>query len=45
MVGRALTSDTLSEVSLTAAVMQRYHLDAALKGELAQRLGSVKQTA
>jgi hypothetical protein len=25
--------------------MQRYHLDAALKRELAQRLGSVKQAA
>ncbi len=39
------TTDALSEVSLTAAAMQRYHLDAALKRELAQRLGSVKQAA
>lgn len=39
------TSDALSEVTLTAAAMQRYHLDAALKRELAQRLGSVKQAA
>ena len=39
------TSDALSEVSLTAAAMQRYHLDAALKRELGQRLGGVKQAA
>jgi hypothetical protein len=39
------TSDALSEVSLTAAAMQRYHLDAALRRELAQRLGSIKQAA
>ena len=39
------TSDALSEVSLTAAAMKRYHLDAALKRALAQRLGSIKQAA
>ena len=39
------TSEALSEVSLTAAAMQRYHLDAVLKRELAQRLGGVKQAA
>ncbi len=38
-------ADALSEVSLTAAAMQRYHLDAVLKRELAQRLGTAKQAA
>lgn len=39
------TSEALSEVSLTAAAMQRYHLDAILKREFAQRLGGVRQAA
>jgi hypothetical protein len=39
------TAEALSEVALTAAAMQRYHLDAALKRELAIRLGSARQAA
>lgn len=39
------TAEALSEISLTAAAMQRYHLDAVLKRELANRLGSVRPAA
>lgn len=35
----------LSEVSLTAAAMARYHLDAVLKRELANRLGALRSAA
>jgi hypothetical protein len=35
-------AEALSEVSLTAAAMARYHLDAALKRELAIRLGTLR---
>lgn len=35
----------LSEVSLTAAAMARYHLDAVLKRELANRLGALRPAA
>jgi len=38
-------SDALSEISLTAASMARYHLDAALKRELANRLGALRAAA
>jgi hypothetical protein len=36
-----VVADALSEVSVTAA-MARYHLDAALKKELAQKLGALR---
>lgn len=35
-------ADALSEVSLTAASMARYHLDAILRRELANRLGTLR---
>ncbi len=38
-------SDALSEISLTAASMSRYHLDAVLKRELANRLGALRTAA
>jgi hypothetical protein len=38
-------AEALSEVSLTAAAMARYHLDAALKRELARRLGTLRAAA
>ena len=38
-------AEALSEISLTAAAMARYHLDAALKRELAQRLGTLRAAA
>lgn len=38
-------ADALSEVSLTAASMPRYHLDAVLKRELANRLGALRAAA
>jgi hypothetical protein len=37
-----VVADALSEVSVTAAAMARYHLDAALKKELAQKLGALR---
>ena len=39
------TTEALSDVSLTAAAMARYHLDAAIKQELANRLGGLKAVA
>jgi hypothetical protein len=42
--GERVVADALSEVSLTAA-MARYHLDAALKKELAQKLGPLRAAA
>jgi hypothetical protein len=38
-------SEGLSEVALTAAVMQRYHLDATLRRELRNKLGATKVAA
>ncbi len=38
-------ADALSDVSLTAAVMQRYHLDAILRRELHSKLGVAKTAA
>ena len=38
-------SEALSEISLTAAVMQRYHPDATLRRELHGRLGIAKNAA
>jgi hypothetical protein len=38
-------AEALSEPSLTAAAMCRYHLDAVLKRELAQRLGALRAAA
>ena len=38
-------AEALSEVSLTAASMARYHLEAVLKRELANRLGAVRAAA
>ena len=38
-------AEALSEVSLTAAAMARYHLDAVLKRELANRLGTRRTAA
>lgn len=38
-------ADALSNVSLTAASMSRYHLDAALERELAIRLGTLRTAA
>ena len=35
----------LSEAGLTGAAMQRYHLDAVLKPDLASRLGALRQAA
>jgi len=35
-------AEAVSEVSLTAAAMARYHLDAVLKRELANRLGTLR---
>jgi hypothetical protein len=38
-------AEALSEISLTAAAMARYHLDAALKRDLAIRLGTLRAVA
>jgi hypothetical protein len=37
--------EALSEAALTAAAMQRYHLDAVLKRDLANRLGALRHAA